>query len=80
MDKIEKFLKRLTLKERKRIAKVLKNIENGEYKKIDIKKMRGYGNLYRVYTGNIRIIFTEQGSSRQIIAIMRRNEQTNSGF
>ena len=80
MDKIEKFLKRLTKKEGKRIAKLLKNIENGEYKKIDIKKMKGYGNLYRIRTGDIRIIFTEQGNSRQIIAIMQRNEQTYSGF
>lgn len=80
MDKIEKFLRRLTQDERKRITGVLVSIVSGEYNRIDIKKMKGYGNLYRARVGNIRIIFIEQGDKRRVIAVGRRDDRTYSGF
>ena len=80
MDKIEKFLRRLTRNERERIASVLVRIVAGEYSKIDVKKMKGYGNLYRARVGTIRIIFIEQNSKRRIIAVGRRDDRTYSEF
>lgn len=78
MDRIRKFLQRLTPEERGRITDVMVCIVEGRYGAVDVKKMKGYGNLYRARIGNIRIIFIEQGNTRRIIAVARRNDRTYS--
>jgi mRNA-degrading endonuclease RelE of RelBE toxin-antitoxin system len=78
MDRIRKFLQRLTPEERDRITNVMVHIVKGKYGTIDVKKMKGYGNLYRARVGNIRIIFIEQGNTRRIIAVARRDDRTYS--
>ena len=77
MDKIDKELQKLSSKERDKIKLVLKKIESGDVKSLDIKKLKDRNNIYRVRPGKIRIIFLKDSRDRIfIISISRRNEKT----
>jgi len=80
MDKITKFLSRLTQKERCRVTDVVIDIIKGEMSAYDRKKMKGYANLYRIRVGDIRIVYLEQDRERRIILIDRRNDNTYRDF
>lgn len=57
MDKIEKFIKRLSKKQAIRIGKALLDIVMLDLKGYDVKKMKGAEDLYRMRIGDIRIVF-----------------------
>lgn len=80
MNKIEKFLSRLTSEERGRVAGVVESIISGEYTSYDLKRLKGYKNVYRIRIGTIRIVFIEHGNDRRILTIERRNEGTYRGL
>lgn len=72
MDKISKFLKMLSGKERAVCLTILEKIVRGDFDGLDVKKLRGEKNLYRVRTGNIRIIFRKP--HREIVSIGLRKD------
>ena len=76
MDKINKALKKLSAKERKVIEIILQKIENGSFKELNIKALKGYNNIYRVRKGHVRIIFGRDGDKIIILAVERRSEKT----
>ena len=77
MDRIDKFLKKLSAEQRMRIEKLVGQIIKNELRRLDVKKLRGSQNLYRVKKGNIRIIFKKvSGQGAVIISIERRKENT----
>ena len=57
MDPIEKALAKLSKKERKIVKDVLDNLQNRTFEGIDIKKLKGHDNIFRVRKGNIRILY-----------------------
>ena len=76
MDKNQKFLKRLTDKEFSTVEKTLQKILARETSELDIKKLAGYRDIYRVRVGTIRIIFLDTGNYTEVLEISRRSEQT----
>ena len=78
MDAIEKALKKLTPQERLRMKEVLVRLMSGKTKGLDIKKLKGRDDVFRVRKGDIRIIYRKQAASLFILLIERRNEQTYS--
>ena len=54
MKKAKKFVDKLPKNERLRIAKAIEKLPNGE----DIKRLKGYSNLFRLRVGDYRIIYT----------------------
>ncbi|MCM1235081.1 MAG: type II toxin-antitoxin system RelE/ParE family toxin [Ruminococcus flavefaciens] len=52
--KAKKFIDKLPINERSRIASAIKQLPNGE----DIKKLKGHSNLLRLRIGNYRIIYS----------------------
>lgn len=80
MDKITKFLKRLTPKERDRITGVVMSIIAGKTTGFDCKKMKGHANIFRIRVGDIRIVYLELNEERHIILIERRNGNTYRDF
>ncbi|MEK9131290.1 MAG: hypothetical protein AAB447_00050 [Patescibacteria group bacterium] len=76
MHKIDKFLKKLTRDDRAEIEKVLEKISIRDFSTLDLKKMQGERNLYRIRKGNIRIIFSLSANQIRIQSIQFRNEQT----
>ena len=76
MDKIGKFLKRLSKEEQKFIEKVLIKLRAGSLQGLDVKKLKGERGFFRVRIGSIRIIFKKEGDITVVIAIERRSDGT----
>jgi mRNA-degrading endonuclease RelE of RelBE toxin-antitoxin system len=77
MDRISKALAKLSNKERQWVRDILVKLQAGGTKNLQIQKLRGRHDVYRVRKGQIRIIYRD-GDDGQIylLAIDRRNEQT----
>jgi len=77
MDKIRKALDKLSAKERAAVRQLLLVVGKGEPTKLDLKKLQGRQDIYRIRKGKIRIIFrrTDKGEF-YILAIERRSEKT----
>ncbi len=80
MDRNQKFLKRLNDKEFVMVEKILRRILVRDTNDLDIKKLSGYRDVYRVRTGDIRIIFLDTGNYTEVLEISRRSEQTYEDF
>ncbi len=77
MDKIEKALRKFSEDERKKIKEILSDLRKISWKKnLDIKKLKGRNDIYRIRKGNIRIIFRLFKKKVLIISIERRKSNT----
>lgn len=77
MDKIAKAIKKLNSQEQYQIKKILIQINNFNFKGLNILKLKGYENIYRVRKGRLRIIFRiDENKEIYLLAIERRNEKT----
>ena len=76
MDKITKALNKLNNKEKKWIKDILKQLYSGQFKKLDIKKLKGREDIFRARKGNFRIIYKVKNENIFILAIERRCENT----
>lgn len=76
MDKIQKFLKSLTTKEREAILLVMFQVTKDFTQIPGLAKMAGYKNLFRVRIGRYRIIFKIENKKAGIVKITKRDEQT----
>jgi len=66
MDRIEKFLKKLTKKMAINTREALKDILKLSLEGYDTEKMKGYKSLYRLRIGKIRIIYINHGDHGEI--------------
>lgn len=80
MDKNQKFLKRLSSKEFSAVEIILRKILSKDTTGLDIKKLSGYSDIYRVRTGNIRIIFLDDKRHTEVLEISRRSEKSYKDF
>jgi len=80
MDKIEKALRRLTPKERAVLKIILERILSGEWRWLDVKKLKGREDIYRVRKGDIRIIYHLNNGVIKILAVERRSDTTYNKF
>ncbi|MEK7651464.1 MAG: hypothetical protein AAB377_02980 [Patescibacteria group bacterium] len=77
MDRIAKELGKLTVKEREKLKKLLNKIQQGKFLGLDLKKLRGGGDIFRIRKGSMRIIFRILGNGDVfILAVERRAEKT----
>jgi mRNA-degrading endonuclease RelE of RelBE toxin-antitoxin system len=76
MDRIEKALQKLTNAERKKVKEVLQKLTTQNFTNLDIKKLRGRDDIYRVRKGGIRIIYRTNSNQVFILAIERRGKNT----
>ncbi len=77
MDKIQKELRKLSPKEQEKIGQVLRQIGSGKTTGLDVKKLKGRDDIFRIRRGDIRIIYrTETNGKIFILAIERRKENT----
>lgn len=74
MDKITKALKKLSEKERSAIKQLFVKIQQKNFQNLDLKKLKGYNNIFRVRQGRIRIIFRMEEDNIFILAIERRSD------
>jgi len=76
MDKINKALKKLSVKERKVVSDILAQLLDGDFSRLDLKKLKGYEDIFRVRKSTIRIIFKLDKGGIRLISIDRRKEDT----
>lgn len=76
MDKIEKALQKLNVKERHQMKQILQRLYSGDVKNLDIKKLTGRNDIFRIRKGNFRIIYRLKGREIFILAIERRRDDT----
>jgi mRNA-degrading endonuclease RelE of RelBE toxin-antitoxin system len=81
MDKITKNLKKLNEKERKLVKDILSKILARNLVGINLKKLRGSRNIFRVRKGTIRVIYKSEKTGKiYILSIERRSKRTYSKF
>jgi len=77
MDKIGKALKKLSQKERQIVQQILVSLKSRNFQDLDIKKLKGYQDIFRIRKGQIRIIYRLNRENNFIIlAIERRSDVT----
>lgn len=81
VDKIEKALRKLSAKERRVIAVMMKQIKSGNVADFDVKKLKGNKSIYRVRKGGLRIIYAiDSKENIRLLAIERRSDTTYKKF
>ena len=76
MDDLEKSLRKLTAGERKQVGDILTRLVAGNFQGLDLKRLKGSENIFRVRKGSIRIIYRKNKSKLFILAIERRSKST----
>lgn len=76
MNRLDKFLFKLNKKAREVVKKAVVLILSGNFSMLDIKKLKGNQNRYRVRVGKIRIIFDQTKDGNKIQDISYRNDNT----
>lgn len=75
-DRIDKALRKLTQKEREAVKAILAALSGSDTEHLDIKKLRGRDDIFRVRKGNIRIIYQVHLGKISILFIGRRSDTT----
>ena len=77
MEKVSKALGRLTVKEREKVKEILVRLKNGQSGGLDLKKLKGHEDIFRIRKGKLRIIYRiDNNGSIFILTIERRNDKT----
>ena len=76
MSNLSKLLSKFNEKERKAIELSIKKVISLQWRGLDIKKLKGYQDIFRLRKGNLRIIFQMKNKSIFILTIERRSEKT----
>lgn len=67
----------MTAKEQHRLKDILLLIQAGRIENLDVKKLKGHDDIFRVRKGNVRVIFrTNKDGSIKIIIVERRTDTT----
>lgn len=76
MDKIGKALARLSAVERVMIHALLEKIARHDFVGLDIKKLKGRNDIFRVRKGDLRVLYRHDSNRIFLLAIERRSEKT----
>lgn len=76
MHKIDKFLARLDSSRRQKVLSVMERINKSNFLGLDVRKLKGSLDVYRVRVGSVRIKFTMNADGTRILAIDNRGENT----
>lgn len=76
MNKVDKVLLKIPKEYRIKILNTLSLIKNKKVENLDIKKLKGLSNLYRVRIGDYRIQFKITSEDIFILDISKRNDNT----
>lgn len=77
MDRIEKELKKLTQKEQRIVKEILEALSTGEIAHLNIKRLKGRDDIFRVRKGRVRIIYRKNNTGKIfLLTIDRRSEDT----
>lgn len=80
MDKLSKAIQKLPPKQAIQIAEIIECLLSGKTNNLDIKKLRGFKNVFRVRFGHLRIIFKQEGEKIIILDIGKRSDNTYRNY
>jgi len=80
MEKIKKFFQKISKKDSQKISQVIEKIINNEITNLDIKKLKGYKDIYRVRVSIFRIIYRKAEEDIYILEISKRNDKTYKNY
>jgi len=80
MDKIEKALRKLSDQERQAIKILLSRLTAGDILGLDIQKLKGHSDIFRLRKGDLRLIYRKADRNIFLLAIERRSEKTYRNF
>lgn len=76
MDKLEKAVKKLTKKEQEGLKEIIKALQSGRFNNLNLKKLKGGMDIFRVRKANMRIIYQIRNGRIFILKIGHRKENT----
>ena len=76
MPDLKKLLSKFHKEERESIESLMEEIVSLNWRKLDVKKLKGHQSIFRVRKGKIRIVFTKGKKEIFILTIERRREST----
>jgi len=76
VDNITKALNKLSDKDRDEMKGILTLLKKGALQHLDIKKLKGRSDIYRVRKGNMRLLFHKREDGMQIVSVERRSDNT----
>lgn len=76
MPSLKKLLAKFSEEEQKIIESLIESIISSSWEGLNIKKLKGYQDIFRIRKGNLRIIFLKKKKDIFILAIDRRSEDT----
>jgi mRNA-degrading endonuclease RelE of RelBE toxin-antitoxin system len=77
MNPIEKALLKFSPAERSRIEEAIRSLVSGKIVGLDIKKLKGREDIFRVRKGDIRVIYRKADNGHiTILHVGRRNDKT----
>lgn len=79
-DKITKALGKLSDKEKRQIKMILEKIKSDKLDGLDIKRLKGHKDIFRVRKNDLRVIYRTSDKGIKILAIERRSEKTYRNY
>ncbi|HET9174231.1 MAG TPA: hypothetical protein VFN56_03025 [Candidatus Saccharimonadales bacterium] len=79
-DKISKELAKFTNNDRQQIKKILLQLKTNNMVGLQVTKLKGHRDIYRLRKGRLRIIYRQQSEGIKILVIERRSEKTYRDF
>lgn len=76
MEKIKKFLLKLSKQERNKLELIIKHVIENELNDFDVKKLKGHDDVFRVRVGKMRVIFRNSDKENLILEVSRRSDST----
>lgn len=76
MDAVDKALKRLSKIEQAWVGDVIRKVMAGKLHGLDIKKLKGYEDIFRIRKGDVRVIYRKKGGHFSLLFVGRKSEKT----
>lgn len=80
MDRIEKALQKLSPKERTWVKEALLRLQASDLKHLNIKKLKGREDIFRVRKGDIRIVYRVSVENEIFLLLVERKSDTTYNF
>ena len=80
MNKVDKFLAKLDTKTRAVVKRAVSVVKFGNVWRLDVRKIKGTENCFRVRVGRVRIIFMQTMEGNTILDVSFRDDNTYSKF
>ncbi|MFH1291710.1 MAG: type II toxin-antitoxin system RelE/ParE family toxin [bacterium] len=75
VDKIQKVLDKLVVKEKNKIKQIILDLKNNRLNGYDIKKLKGRDDIYRIRKGKMRIIYRmDKNEEIYLLTVERRSD------